>query len=163
MRIIDDITVDDDGTPHLGRLAQYVRDKRIPLELCPHSNVQTGAASSIAEHPIGLLTKLRFRVTVNTDNRLMSGTSMSREMQALVDAFGYGLPELQWFTVNAMKSAFAHFEQRLRPDQRGDQAGVRRAALTVLSPGSWPAPSAPGSRGTPRRGRAAGSRVSPPG
>ena len=92
---------------------QYVRDKRIPLELCPHSNVQTGAASSIAEHPIGLLTKLRFRVTVNTDNRLMSGTSMSREMQALVDAFGYGLPDLQWFTVNAMKSAFAHFEQRL--------------------------------------------------
>ena len=88
VRIIDDITVDDDGTPHLGRLAQYVRDKRIPLELCPHSNVQTGAASSIAEHPIGLLTKLRFRVTVNTDNRLMSGTSMSREMQALVDAFG---------------------------------------------------------------------------
>ncbi len=114
VRIIDDITVDDDGTPHLGRLAQYVRDKRIPLELCPHSNVQTGAASSIAEHPIGLLTKLRFRVTVNTDNRLMSGTSMSREMQALVDAFGYGLPDLQWFTVNAMKSAFAHFEQRLR-------------------------------------------------
>ena len=114
VRIIDDITVDDDGTPHLGRLAQYVRDKRIPLELCPHSNVQTGAASSIAEHPIGLLTKLRFRVTVNTDNRLMSGTSMSREMQALVDAFDYGLPDLQWFTVNAMKSAFAHFEQRLR-------------------------------------------------
>ena len=114
VRIIDDITVDDDGTPHLGRLAQYVRDKRIPLELCPHSNVQTGAASSIAEHPIGLLTRLRFRVTVNTDNRLMSGTSMSREMQALVDAFGYGLPDLQWFTVNAMKSAFAHFEQRLR-------------------------------------------------
>ena len=63
--------------------------------------------SSIAEHPIGLLTELRFRVTVNTDNRLMSGTSMSREMQALVDAFGYGLPDLQWFTVNAMKSAFA--------------------------------------------------------
>jgi adenosine deaminase len=114
VRIIDDITLDDDGTPHLGRLAQYVRDKRIPLELCPHSNVQTGAASSIAEHPIGLLTKLRFRVTVNTDNRLMSGTSMTREMQALVDAFGYDLPDLQWFTVNAMKSAFAHFEQRLR-------------------------------------------------
>jgi adenosine deaminase len=121
VRIIDDITVEDEPDPetgrpvaHLGRLAQYVRDKRIPLELCPHSNVQTGAATSIAQHPIGLLTQLRFRVTVNTDNRLMSGTSMSREMGALVDAFGYGLADLQWFTVNAMKSAFVHFDQRLR-------------------------------------------------
>ena len=114
VRIIDDITVDDDGTAQLGRLAQYVRDKRIPLELCPHSNIQTGAADSIAEHPIGLLTQLRFRVTVNTDNRLMSGTSMTREMTALSEAFGYGLADLRWFTVNAMKSAFSHFEQRLR-------------------------------------------------
>ena len=113
VRIIDDITVADDGTVELGRLAAYVRDKRIPLEMCPTSNVQTGAASSIAEHPIGLLTKLRFRVTVNTDNRLMSGTSMSREMQKLVDAFGYGASDLRWFTVNAMKSAFLPFDQRL--------------------------------------------------
>ncbi len=112
VRIIDDITVDGDEV-QLGRLAQYVRDKRIPLELCPHSNIQTGAADSIAEHPIGLLARLRFRVTVNTDNRLMSGTSMSREMGALVDAFGWDLGDLQWVTVNAMKSAFAHFEQRL--------------------------------------------------
>jgi adenosine deaminase len=114
VRIIDDIEVDDDGTVHLGRLAQYVRDKRIPLELCPHSNVQTGAAASIAEHPIGLLSQQRFRVTVNTDNRLMSGTSMSREMGALVETFGWGLDGLQWVTVNAMKSAFSHFDQRLR-------------------------------------------------
>jgi adenosine deaminase len=113
VRIIDDITVDGDDV-RLGRLAQYVRDKRIPLELCPHSNIQTGAADSIAEHPIGLLARLRFRVTVNTDNRLMSGTSMSREMGALVDAFGWELGDLQWVTVNAMKSAFAHFEQRLQ-------------------------------------------------
>jgi adenosine deaminase len=114
VRIVDDITVGPDGRPRLGRLAAYVRDKRIPLELCPHSNVQTGAAPSIAEHPIGLLTRLRFRVTVNTDNRLMSGTSMTHEMAALVDAFGYDLADLQWFTVNAMKSAFVHFDERLR-------------------------------------------------
>jgi adenosine deaminase len=114
VRIIDDITVGPDGLPRLGRLAAYVRDKRIPLELCPHSNVQTGAAESIAEHPIGLLTKLRFRVTVNTDNRLMSGTSMTQEMIALVEAFGLGLADLQWFTLNAMKSAFLHFDERLR-------------------------------------------------
>src|SRR5829696_7373386 len=116
VRIIDDITVQDPQATEgitLGRLAAYVRDKRIPLELCPSSNVQTGAAKSIAEHPIGLLARLRFRVTVNTDNRLMSGCSMSSEMQALVDAFGYGWADLQWLTVNAMKSSFLPFDERL--------------------------------------------------
>jgi len=113
VRIIDDIAVGADGDVTLGRLASYVRDKRIPLEMCPSSNVQTGAAASIAEHPIGLLRRLHFRVTVNTDNRLMSGTSMSREMSQLVDAFGYDLSDLQWFTINAMKSAFLPFEERL--------------------------------------------------
>jgi adenosine deaminase len=108
VRIVDDIS---DGK--LGRLAQYVRDKRIPLEMCPSSNVQTGAAASIAEHPIGLLRRLYFRVTVNTDNRLMSGTSMSREMSLLADAFGYDWADLQWFTVNAMKSSFIPFDERL--------------------------------------------------
>ncbi len=113
VRIIDDIKVSDDGSVELGLLAAYVRDKRIPLEMCPWSNVQTGAAPSIAEHPIGLLKKLRFRVTVNTDNRLMSRTSMSHEMASLVEAFGYGLDDLRWFTINAMKSAFLPFDERL--------------------------------------------------
>ncbi|MBB5788287.1 adenosine deaminase [Jiangella mangrovi] len=113
VRIIDDVTVSPDGSVSLGRLAAYVRDKRIPLELCPSSNIQTGAAGSIAEHPIGLLARLRFRVTVNTDNRLMSGTSMSREFALLADAFGYDLPDFEWFTVNALKSAFIPFDQRL--------------------------------------------------
>jgi len=112
VRIVDDIEPGVDG-PRLGRLSAYVRDKRIPLELCPSSNVQTGAAASIAEHPIGLLRQLRFRVTVNTDNRLMSGTSMSREMALLVEAFGYGWADLQWFTINAMKSSFIPFDERL--------------------------------------------------
>ncbi|MDR7251571.1 adenosine deaminase [Nocardioides sp. BE266] len=113
VRIIDDITVGDDGSVELGRLAAYVRDKRIPLEMCPSSNIQTGAAESFAEHPIGLLTELRFRVTVNTDNRLMSGTSMTQEMYGLVEAFGYTLADLRWFTINAMKSAFLPFDERL--------------------------------------------------
>jgi adenosine deaminase len=108
VRIVDDIT-----GRRLGRLSSYVRDKRIPLELCPSSNVQTGAAPSIAEHPIGLLHDLRFRVTVNTDNRLMSGTSMSREMALLSEAFGWGWSELQWLTINAMKSAFIPYDERL--------------------------------------------------
>ncbi|MET8182232.1 adenosine deaminase [Streptomyces sp. NPDC005336] len=113
VRIIDDIEVADDGGITLGRLASYVRDKRIPLELCPTSNLQTGAASSYAEHPIGLLRRLHFRATVNTDNRLMSGTSMSAEFQHLVSTFHYTLDDMQWFTVNAMKSSFIPFGERL--------------------------------------------------
>jgi len=116
VRIVDDITPGSDGGAAgatLGRLAAYVRDTRVPLEMCPSSNVQTGAVKSIAEHPIGLLRDLFFRVTVNTDNRLMSGTSMTREMTLLVEAFDYGWADLQWFTVNAMKSAFIPFDERL--------------------------------------------------
>jgi adenosine deaminase len=113
VRIIDDITDRDGEVPQLGRLAAYVRDKRIPLEMCPSSNVQTGAAKSIAAHPIGLLRRLYFRVTVNTDNRLMSGTTLSEEFAKLVEAFDYDWDDLQWFTVNAMKSAFLGFDERL--------------------------------------------------
>ena len=113
MRIVDDITLDEHGEPRLGRLAAYVRDSRIPLEMCPTSNVHTGAAPSIADHPIGLLARLRFRVTVNTDNRLMSGCSMTSEMLTLAQTFGYGWDDLRWFTINAMKSAFCHFDYRL--------------------------------------------------
>jgi adenosine deaminase len=113
VRIVDDITVDEDGTATLGPLAAYVRDKRIPLEMCPTSNVHTGAAKSLADHPIGLLTDLRFRVTVNTDNRLMSDVSVSGELTALAETFGYDWARLQWFTVNAMKSAFIGFDERL--------------------------------------------------
>jgi adenosine deaminase len=81
--------------------------------MCPTSNVQTGATASIAEHPIGLLRQLSFRVTVNTDNRLMSGVTQSSEFAALSDAFGYGWSDVEWLTINAMKSAFAPFDQRL--------------------------------------------------
>ncbi len=112
VRIVDDIDVVDDGV-RLGRLASILRDKRIPLELCPSSNVQTGAVKSIADHPFDLLARARFRVTVNTDNRLMSDTSMSLEMHRLVEAFGYGWSDLERFTINAMKSAFIPFDERL--------------------------------------------------
>jgi adenosine deaminase len=113
VRIVDDIFVEG-GQYKLGRLAAYVRDRRIPLEMCPTSNVNTGAAPSIADHPIGLLRRLRFRVTVNTDNRLMSATSMGNEFRQLRDAFGYTWDDFEWLTVNAMKSAFSSFDERLR-------------------------------------------------
>ena len=113
VRIVDDITENPDGSYTLGRLAAFVRDRRIPLEMCPTSNVNTGAAPSIAEHPIGLLRKLNFRVTVNTDNRLMSRISLTEELYGLVGQLGYTFADLQWLQVNAMKSAFAPFDERL--------------------------------------------------
>jgi len=112
VRIIDDIDFST-PEPRIGRLAAYIRDRRIPLEICPTSNLQTGIAQTIKEHPIGKLSHLRFRVTVNTDNRLMSRTSMSNELYQLVDAFGWTFADLQRVTVNAMKSAFIPFEERL--------------------------------------------------
>ena len=113
VRIVDDIASTPDGSAHLGRLAAMVRDRRVPLELCPTSNVHSGAAPSIAEHPIGLLADLRFRVTVNTDNRLMSAITLSREMANVAEAFGWGWDRLEWLTINAMKSAFLPFDERL--------------------------------------------------
>ena len=127
VRIVDDIRVAarpyaadvayaaeaDPSEVVLGGLAAYVRDRRIPLEMCPSSNVQTGAAQSVALHPISLLKRLKFRVTVNTDNRLMSGTSMTREMSLLVNDAGWTLEDLRWATINAMKSAFIPFDERL--------------------------------------------------
>ncbi len=129
VRIIDDLTLDgvpvaDVPTPYagwtddqvrsvrLGHLAAYVRDRRIPLEMCPTSNLQTGAATSIAAHPITLLERLRFRVTLNTDNRLMSGTSMSREMTLLTEEAGWAPEDLRRVTVDGMKSAFLPYDQR---------------------------------------------------
>ncbi len=129
VRIVDDLTLDgrpvsevptpfahwsDDqvGAVQLGRLAAYVRDRRIPLEMCPSSNLQTGAADSIEAHPITLLERLRFRVTLNTDNRLMSGTTMGREMALLLDHAGWEVADLRRVSIDAMKSAFLPYRHR---------------------------------------------------
>ena len=107
VRITEDIV---DGK--LGRLAGWVRDRRIALEMCPTSNLQTGAATSIAEHPITTLKDLGFRVTLNTDNRLVSGTTMTREMSLLVEQAGWSVEDLRTVTVNALKSAFIPYDER---------------------------------------------------
>ncbi len=138
VRIVDDITVHDDGSVSLGRLAAFVRDRRVPLEMCPTSNVHTGGAPSIAEHPFDLLRRLRFRVTVNTDNRLMSGVSVTSEFAALDEAFNLGLGEMEWLTINALKSAFAPFDERLRLINEVVKPGyahLRAEALRVAIPG----------------------------
>ncbi len=112
VRIVDDIDTTTDP-PTLGKLAAFIRDRRIPLEMCPTSNVHTRAAPSLAEHPLDLLRKLRFRVTVSTDNRLMSGVTLSSELAAVSEAFDFAIDEIRWLTINAMKSAFWPFDKRL--------------------------------------------------
>ncbi|HEY2545430.1 MAG TPA: adenosine deaminase [Candidatus Acidoferrum sp.] len=112
-RLIEDIAIAKDGkVVKLGALAQYVLDKRIPLEICLLSNVQTGAARSLAEHPFKTFYREKFRVTLNTDNRLMSDTTMTKEFAAAQETFGLGLDDFETITVNAMKSAFISYDQR---------------------------------------------------
>jgi len=113
-RLIEDIAVAEGGkVVKLGDLAQYVLDKRIPLEICLISNVQTGAARSLADHPFKTFYQEKFRVTLNTDNRLMSNTSMTKEFEAAADTFGLNLNDFEKITINAMKSAFLPYDQRI--------------------------------------------------
>ena len=111
-RLIDDIAVVDGRAVKLGDLAQYVLDKRIPLEICLLSNVHTGAASSVSEHPFKILYQAKFRVTLNTDNRLMSDTTMTKEFETAADVLGLSLEDFEKITINAMKSAFLPYDQR---------------------------------------------------
>jgi adenosine deaminase len=111
-RLIDDIAVKDGRAVKLGDLAQYVLDKRIPLEICLLSNVHTGATPSLAEHPFKILYQEKFRVTLNTDNRLMSHTSMTQEFEAAAETFGLTLSDFERITINSMKSAFLPYDQR---------------------------------------------------
>ena len=113
VRIVEDIAVDDRGHHRLGRLASYVRDMRIPLEVCPSSNLQTGIAETLADHPVELLRRLGFVVTINCDNRLMSDTTMSREFAKLAATFGWGIDEVEALTVDAMSSAFLPHDERV--------------------------------------------------
>ncbi len=122
-----------DGDIHIGRLAQFVRDNRVPLEMCPTSNVHTGAVASIEQHPIDLLRRLRYRVTVNTDNRLMSGVSLSDEFETLCRTFDIGLDEMQWLSTNAMKSSFLAFDERLRLINGVIKPGYERLKAEVQS------------------------------
>ena len=119
VRLVEDMAIADVGGARgtrvvkLGPLAAYVRDKRIPLELCPSSNVDTGAVPTLAEHPIRHFLSERFRVTVNTDNRLMSHVTLSEEFQRLSRAFPLTLADVERLSINAMKSAFIGYDERV--------------------------------------------------
>jgi adenosine deaminase len=119
VRITDDLTITESGAAQhvvMGSLAEWVRDRRIVLEICPTSNVHTNAfdrfGSTIAEHPFDLLYQLGFSVTVNTDNRLMSGTSLSREIANLAEVFGYDLNDVLEWQLNAINAAFVPSDER---------------------------------------------------
>jgi adenosine deaminase len=132
-RLIDDIAVVDGRAVKLGDLAQYVLDKRIPLEICLISNVHTGATPSLAEHPFKILYEEKFRVTLNTDNRLMSSTSMTHEFEAAADTFGLSMDDFEKITINAMKSAFLPYKQRcdfIYSIIKPGYANIRKSATT---------------------------------
>lgn len=120
VRLAEDITIerqDDENTyVTLGTLSQWVKDREIALETSPTSNLQTGAIAAwgndILDHPFDLLYQLGFRVTVNTDNRLMSGTTLTRELSILADAFAYDRTDLEIFQLNAAAGAFVPIEER---------------------------------------------------
>ncbi|GII99610.1 adenosine deaminase [Sediminihabitans luteus] len=112
-RIVEDIAFDAEaGTATFGRLAHWVRDHQVTLELCPCSNLQTGVAETIRDHPITRLKELDFAVTLNTDNRLMSRTSMTNEMTRLVHEAGWTIDDLADVTITAAWSAFVHHDER---------------------------------------------------
>jgi len=114
-RLIEDISFDKNGNVvNLGDLAQYILDKRIPLEICLLSNVHTGAVDKIENHPFGILYKEHFRVSINTDDRLMSDTTMTKEFLTAIQYFNINLDDVEKITINAMKSAFIPHKERLK-------------------------------------------------
>ena len=127
VRLIEDIEITADGEVKLGRLASYVRDRRIPLEMCPSSNVQTGAAPSIERHPLRLLRQLQFRVTVNTDNRLMSQVTLSSEFELLRQGVRLRL-------VGHRVADDQRDEERVRPVRRAAAADQHGASSPASPP-----------------------------
>lgn len=113
VRIADDISVSGSGFT-LGEVAAYVCDRRIALEVCPSSNVQTGVCGSVGEHPVGMLIDAGFRVAISCDNRLMSRTSLTRELTSVAESFGLGIVDLWRLTRDAMRSAFFPYDSRER-------------------------------------------------
>ena len=130
-RLIDDIAVADGKAVKLGDLAQYVLDKRIPLEICLISNVHTGTTPSLEQHPFKILYQQKFRVTLNTDNRLMSNTTMTREFEAAAETFGLTLDDFEKITINAMKSAFLPYGQRIDVIYKTIKPGYARVRETI--------------------------------
>jgi adenosine deaminase len=111
-RLKDDIAISDGRVIKMGTLAQYILDKRIPLEICLSSNQHTGVINNLSDHPFGIFFKERFRVTLNTDNRLMSNTTLSKEFKLAALNFNLTFDDIEKLCINSMKSAFIHYKDR---------------------------------------------------
>ena len=132
--LLEDIILNEDGeVVGFGDLAQYILDKRIPLEICLLSNLHTGAVDKLENHPFGILFKEKFRVTLNTDDRLMSNTSMTNEFLLAIKYFGLKLDDLEKITINSMKSAFIHYEERLKYIYNIIKPGYQKMREQLLS------------------------------
>ncbi|MCF7675850.1 MAG: hypothetical protein K9N23_12035 [Akkermansiaceae bacterium] len=116
----------------LGRLAQYILDRRVPLEMCLLSNLHTGACASLREHPFGIFFRRGFRVCLNTDDRLMSDTTMTKETTLATELFDLSLHDLEKLPLNAMKSAFAPFDERLKLIYQVIKPGFAKARTSLV-------------------------------
>jgi len=103
-----------DAELELGSTARWVRDRRIPMEQCLTSNSKGNVVTGIENHPLGLLKELGFAVTVNPDNRMMSGTSITREMRRAAELFGWDTADLLAVTTTALDAAFLPLPERKR-------------------------------------------------
>jgi adenosine deaminase len=132
--LMEDFTFDKNGNVlSFGDLAQYILDKRIPLEICLLSNVHTGAVDKIENHPFGILFKEKFRVIINTDDRLMSDTTMTKEFQLAIKHFNLSFDDVEKLTINAMKSAFIHYNERLDYIYKVIKPGYQKIRDKLLS------------------------------
>ena len=133
-RLLEDIVLDSAGNViSFGDLAQYVLDKRIPLEICLLSNVHTGAVDKIENHPFGILYKEKFRVTINTDDRLMSDTTMTKEFLTAIKHFNLNFEDFEKITINSMKSAFIPYKERLKYIYDVIKPGYQKMREKILS------------------------------
>ena len=135
-RLIEDIKVSDNDPTEvvsMGYLAQYVLDKRIPLEICLTSNVDTGAVKNVEEHPFRILHRYKFRVTLNTDDRLMSNTTMTKEYKLAHDVFKLSFADLEKLSINAMKSAFIPYKKRIDLIYNVIKPGYKKAKSKLKS------------------------------
>jgi adenosine deaminase len=133
-RLLEDIVLDSQGNViSFGDLAQYVLDKRIPLEICLLSNVHTGAVDKIENHPFGILYREKFRVTLNTDDRLMSDTTMTKEFLTAIKHFNLNFEDFEKITINSMKSAFIPYKERLKYIYDVIKPGYQKMREKILS------------------------------
>jgi len=133
-RILEDMVTDSEGNiVSLGELAQYILNLRVPIEVCLLSNVHTGAIDKLENHPFIKLYKSKFRVTINTDDRLMSDTTLTKEFVTAIEQFNLNLEDVEKITINSMKSAFINYNERLKYIYSVIKPGYQKVREKLLS------------------------------